>query len=381
MEKNPLNNNCPKFVPVDQKPLKKIIENRVNYNNLLERKKETENFLLSSLASNKNTPSANKIKTWVSQDKKRFIYDGFDLDLSYITPRIIAMGLPSTKIEGLFRNSMDDVKKFLNERHPNNYKVYNLCEEKKYPGNVFYKQAEFPFRDHEAPPLNLILPFCKDAASFMNEDPKNIIAIHCLAGKGRTGTLISCLMYYLNYFDSATESLQYYGMMRVENGRGVTVPSQIRYVYYFESVLKYKLPQPIFDYLPVTITKIKMFTAPPFSSIGSYCCPNFIIENGKTTFRWNDKNKTKDGYPELTQFVEFEIPDGGFIVKGDVRIYFEHVHSIGKNDMMFKLWFNTIFVPENGIMFFPKELIDKACKDTSCKKFKDKFGLEIQCKF
>ena len=27
MEKNPLNNNCPKFVPVDQKPLKKIIEN------------------------------------------------------------------------------------------------------------------------------------------------------------------------------------------------------------------------------------------------------------------------------------------------------------------------------------------------------------------
>ena len=123
MEKNPFNNNCPKFVPVDQKPLKKIIENRVNYNNLLERKKETENFLLSSLASNKNTPSANKIKTWVSQDKKRFIYDGFDLDLSYITPRIIAMGLPSTKIEGLFRNSMDDVKKFLNERHPNNYKV------------------------------------------------------------------------------------------------------------------------------------------------------------------------------------------------------------------------------------------------------------------
>ena len=31
------------------------------------------------------------VRTMVSKKKKRFTDDGFDLDLSYVTPRIIAM--------------------------------------------------------------------------------------------------------------------------------------------------------------------------------------------------------------------------------------------------------------------------------------------------
>ena len=70
------------------------------------------------------------IKSLVSQDKNRFCFDGFDLDLTYITSRIIAMGLPSTSYEALYRNNMTDVLNFFNSRHPEHYKVYNLCEEK-----------------------------------------------------------------------------------------------------------------------------------------------------------------------------------------------------------------------------------------------------------
>lgn len=36
----------------------------------------------------------------VSGQKKRFSEHGFDLDLAYITPRLVAMGLPATGSEG-----------------------------------------------------------------------------------------------------------------------------------------------------------------------------------------------------------------------------------------------------------------------------------------
>ena len=117
-------------------------------------KMETENTLKNTV---RRKSKIGFIRSLVSKDKNRFCFDGYDLDLTYITPKIIAMGFPSTSIEGMYRNNLDNVKNFFNTRHANHYKVYNLCEERKYDDNIFYKQGYFPFKDHEAPPLNLIL--------------------------------------------------------------------------------------------------------------------------------------------------------------------------------------------------------------------------------
>ena len=66
------------------------------------------------------------IKKKVSGPKKRYQEDGYNLDLTYITSRIIAMSYPASGFEKVYRNSIDDVAKFLKQEHGKNFRIYNL---------------------------------------------------------------------------------------------------------------------------------------------------------------------------------------------------------------------------------------------------------------
>jgi phosphatidylinositol-3,4,5-trisphosphate 3-phosphatase/dual-specificity protein phosphatase PTEN len=348
--------------------------NEEEYQVFLALKENTENEVRKTV---KNKGQTGYIKSLVSKAKSRFVYDGFDLDLTYITPRIIAMGFPSTAIEGLYRNNMDDVKRFFNTRHKNHYKVYNLCGERTYPKDTFYKQSYYPFPDHEAPPLNLLLPFCQDAKAFLEENQDNIVAVHCKAGKGRTGTFICCLMIYLSIFKTADEALAYYGIMRVGDGRGVTIPSQIRYVNYFEIILDKKIDINV-NPKKIIIRKIKLSNAPGFSRVGWNSSITFSIENGeKNCFKYYDYIKKRETFNLTMGQIEFYLGVKGFEVSGDVKFTFFNVGMIGTRDKIFKFWIHTKFLPEGNMFSLTKWQIDKACKDTANKNFKEDFKVEV----
>lgn len=73
----------------------------------------------------------------------------FDLDLCYITKRIIAMGFPSERLESVYRNSLKDVQNFFKSKHAGFFKVYNLCTERSYSEKAFERCCqEFRFEDH-----------------------------------------------------------------------------------------------------------------------------------------------------------------------------------------------------------------------------------------
>ena len=182
----------------------------------------------------------------VSKKKKRFQEDGFDLDLTYVTDRIIAMGYPSEGMEAGYRNPMGDVQRFFTQRHPSTYKIYNVCSERHYEAQKFEALEnpgiachKFVWDDHNPPPLKLIAPMVDDMVEYLAANSTNVVAIHCKAGKGRTGTIIACLLLKLQSggIKTPNEALRKFAVERTHNAKGVTIPSQMRYVHYYSKIL------------------------------------------------------------------------------------------------------------------------------------------------
>ena len=298
----------------------------------------------------------NYLRALISKNKTRFIDRKYNLDLSYITPRIITMAFPGDGFYGLIRNNIDDVSNFLKERHGKNYLVINLSG-KKYDNSKFNNNViEHRLVDHHAPSLNSLFEICKEIHDYLSKDISNVVVINCRAGKGRAGTVVCCYLLYTGRFENLDKAFNYYSIKRFYKGEGVTQPSQRRYVEYFYNLLKGN--KKYFPYR-INIKSIKIKNFDKTNRNGQYISPycDFYVNN-------SDKitSSTKDYFNNRTVMVKEDtacITDENFSfeVAGDITI------KISINDMFFikklgKISFNTAFLDpkKTEIVFHANEI-------------------------
>lgn len=93
----------------------------------------------------------------------------------------------------------------------------------------------FPFDDHNAPPLELVLKFCKNVKEWLDQHKENVAVIHCKAGtyfphiyficpifsfekgKGRTGVMVTAYMIFTGEWKNPQDALDFYAAMRTYN--------------------------------------------------------------------------------------------------------------------------------------------------------------------
>ena len=289
-------------------------------------------------------PNMKTIAQLVSKKKRRYQVDGFDLDLTYILNRVIAMGFPSENIEGIYRNSMKSVVRLLEKNHHGHYKVYNLCSERSYDTRNFHDRvAAFPFDDHGPPRFHQIVDFCQDAERWLDQHRANVAAVHCKAGKGRTGTMICCYLLHVRFCDtsrktstsSAEEALRYYGDSRTADGRGVTIASQRRYVGYYADYVYLGLGGGGGDYGPRPL-RLHAFAAELNREMT--LCVEVTIGN-------DTHQVTGSVHRTAMNSAVVCYLGGPMFACGDIKVeVYNKSGLLGGREKLFHVWFNSFFV-------------------------------------
>ncbi|XP_059138488.1 phosphatidylinositol 3,4,5-trisphosphate 3-phosphatase TPTE2-like [Physella acuta] len=328
---------------------------------------------------------ARATRQMVSQNKRRYQKDGFDLDLCYITERVIAMSFPSKGMMALYRNPVAEVARFFNTKHKEHYRIYNLCSERDYDENLFFNNVERIYiDDHNVPKLREMLDFTANAREWMAADKQNVIAIHCKGGKGRTGTIICTWLIDCGLLESAQESLEYFGDRRTDLSKGSTfqgveTPSQSRYVEYYEKLKnEYNRQLP-----PKKVLKLNSIKITGINSVGNGDGSDLFMELRQDGLLIFECNLGTQSNCEVLKYTDSDsivtnlknCPN----INGDIKIMFKTNSKkipIGYDKCPFYFWFYTSFIEDNRL-YIPRDELDNPHKSKTHNVFRENFGVEL----
>jgi len=208
--------------------------------------------------------------------------------------------------------------------------------------------------------------FCRDVEQWIKSGPNNVAAVHCKAGKGRAGMMSCCWLVHSHFKETAKEAMDYYAEKRTYNCQGVTIPSQRRYVTYYQDIRDYGIP-------PQVTIKIKSITVSTSKYIhGDKSKPNIQILGLGPEPVW------ESGPQAGSKTGDTEIDCKLTPVTGDVKIVVFDEGIAKEAQEVCHFWFNTGFISGNRLEL-RRDDIDKAWGgDKKFKIFSQEFNIVVQ---
>ncbi|XP_053916566.1 tensin-3 isoform X2 [Cuculus canorus] len=293
--------------------------------------------------------------------------EGYELDLTYITERIISVSFPASCSEETYLHNLQDVTQMLKSKHGDNYLVLNLSEKRYDLAQLNPKIMDVGWPDLHAPPLDKVCIICKAMESWLNSDPQHVVVIHCRGGKGRIGVVISSYMHFTNVSASADQALDRFAMKKFFDDKvsALMQPSQRRYVQFLSGLLSGSVKM---NATSVFLHYVILHGIPGFD-IGGACRPFLKLYQAMQPIY------TSGIYvgPENQSRICIAI-DPAQLLKGDIMLKCYHKkYRSATRDVIFRLQFHTGAIQGHGLVF-GKEDLDNANKDD---RFPDNGKVEL----
>lgn len=103
-------------------------------------------------------------------------------------------------------------------------------------------QFKLPVSKTELPLKNTVTSLPIPSGSPICQSIYQFLSFHFSILQGRTGVMVCACLLQLKLVRNGADALFLYGDKRTEDGKGVTIPSQRRYVQYYDMYLRQKLP-------------------------------------------------------------------------------------------------------------------------------------------
>ncbi|KAM6463779.1 tensin-1 isoform 11-T11 [Liasis olivaceus] len=283
--------------------------------------------------------------------------DTCELDLVYVTERIIAVNFASLSEEQTFCSNLKEVAQMLKSKHGDSYLLLNLSERRHDISKLHSKVLDFGWPDLHTPALEKICSICKAMDTWLNADPHNVVVLHNKGNRGRTGVVIAAYMHYSNISASADQALDRFAMKRFYEDKVIPAgqPSQKRYVHYFSGLLSGTIKM---NNKPLFLHHVIMHGIPNFESKGG-CRPFLkIYQAMQPVYTSGIYNVQGDSQTSICITIE-----PGLLLKGDIllKCYHKEFRSPTR-DVIFRVQFHTCAIHDLAIVF-NKEDLDDAFKD------------------